>query len=179
MTSTLRPLHLLIIGMAAFLCGCFAFLKDEKLTLVRAPIKKSIRLNGYYYHAHHGVPDYADNYFFYQNGVTHYLNGSSDSMSVLRRIKQDRDTTTYQESREARKEYWGVFTILWNEILIEKWEIEFMNSVFLRSGQIKNDTTFVIYNMESRDGDYRYEMSDTFRFRRFSPKPDSINEFVK
>lgn len=79
------------------------------------------------------------------------------------------------------KSKWGAFRIYDKKIEFEKWEPSSggpMKTV-IRQGDILNDTTFVIRKRINNYDGKTYLVQDTFRFRQFSPKPDSTNRFVK
>ncbi len=50
---------------------------------------------------------------------------------------------------------------------------------FNYSGDILNDTTFLITKVKRASGSFTTAIDDTYHFKHFSPKPDSRNEFVK
>ena len=51
---------------------------------------------------------------------------------------------------------------------------------YLKTGDIINDTTFVITEVErSKDGSERRTINEMYHYKHYSPKPDSTNNFVK
>ena len=78
---------------------------------------------------------------------------------------------------EAKKDraQWGIYTINGNIIYMEDWRTigDCTYDVFSHTGKILNDTTMII--PIQLDG----KTLDTFRFVKFSPKPDSTNNFIK
>lgn len=130
-------------------------------------------INGYYYSFSKtkvGKP-FGDIILFYTNGIFLYL-GSPEVNTI-----EELDKYILWSNSVGAPNYrqgWGVFQIEASQIKIERW-LENSNGkipVMTFNGQILNDTTF-------RMGLFK-EVQD-WKFRSFSPKPDSSNAkiFIK
>jgi hypothetical protein len=156
---------------------------DIPLTLVAKPINSNIlRFDGYYYKK---ISDGSDPliriYFLYKNGVLHYT-GDPNKSKLEDHLKYI-ITKPYWESRQkdASKDSWGIFTI-------ENQNIEYQRlydggsrrrPMKYCKGEILNDATFLITECTNfaigRGEDKTFTVNDTFHFKRFSPKVDSLN----
>ena len=134
-----------------------------------------LRINGYYYNSK-SYPE-----LFYRNGIT--INGSlSDlisNISIVESLMLTGEYGSYIYNNEYR---WGLFSIR-NNIITREFKNQ-MSSIsckypFKESGIIINDSTFVMNSIYNYENDEKTETSnDTFRFKEFTPKPDSINKFI-
>jgi hypothetical protein len=73
----------------------------------------------------------------------------------------------------------GVFQINAKSIVFETWEAGRDIINFSHYGEILNDTTFLITKQVNNDSGKSSSEKLTYRFRQFSPKPDSTNNFIK
>jgi hypothetical protein len=127
-----------------------------------------IRLDGIYHNS-------KDNQFFlYKNGIYHV--GCVDPKQ--KNIPDKFGCSIWPDMVSASKNnrsHWSIFTVKNDSIYVEKWELvsDCTYDVFSYNGKIINDSTLII--PINRDG----TKSDTFRFAKFSPKPDSTNSFIK
>jgi hypothetical protein len=151
-------------------------LKDENISLKKIENNSNkIRLDGYFLTS--------DNfgyspYFLYQNGVIFSWTFIS-SMDTLNYENQFSDKMLIEKIKWW-KYSWGVYQIINNEILIERWYPgERPYDVFLTKGKILNDTTFILTEFSEPDGSKKETINETYRFKKFSPKPDSTNMFIK
>ncbi|MBT3208441.1 MAG: hypothetical protein HN704_10265 [Bacteroidetes bacterium] len=71
----------------------------------------------------------------------------------------------------------GVFQILYPNIKFECWE--FRTTTFSHYGEILDDSTFIINEEVDNLTGKSYSKSLTYRFVKFSPKPDRTNNFIK
>jgi hypothetical protein len=176
---------ILILLFAILLTSCSSckkmnVCKDESLTLSRVEFTgKQLRIDGFYY----GNPDTAWNnivrfetFVFYANGIL-YQTGAEEYDKLESYIESLTKT-----SEQDIKYVWGVFNIENNVIKIEHWwPAQCGYPVILRTGEILNDTTFVLTKMERRDsqGTTHKDINQGFYFRQFNTKPDSTNNFIK
>lgn len=128
-------------------------------------------LNGYYYHK------YETGYvalFFFRNGVIYDTNAMLD-------LKDLEELDTHLRENYVGKEltqlhwFWGVYKVDGNEIRIDHW-LPGTGGPYpteVVQGRILNSTTLEIPWFE-KDGNI-----NQFRFREFSPKPDSTNTFIE
>jgi hypothetical protein len=75
---------------------------------------------------------------------------------------------------------WGVFLIKGNNIECEVWSTSVGGGLPVGRGEgiILNDTTFcIVKSINIRDGK-EFPHNDIYHFRKFSPKPDSTNNFI-
>jgi hypothetical protein len=78
------------------------------------------------------------------------------------------------------KDCWGVFNIKDNIIKFERWYPgQGAKKAYVREGIILNDTTFHITKSYRSNGSELKDADEVYHFRKFSPKPDSTNVFVK
>lgn len=150
--------------------------EKERFTMAKNDyVGNELRINGYYYN----TKSYPE--LFYRNGIT--INGSlSDLISNLSIAESSMLTGDYGSYIYNNEYRWGLFTIRNNKITRE-----FKNRMssisckypFTESGIIINDSTFVINSIYNNENDKKTEPTlDTFRFKEFTPKPDSINKFI-
>jgi hypothetical protein len=145
----------------------------------------SLRMDGYYYHIY-GSESFksVQVYFLYQNGkllstpnfsmkddltetekyfrTKDFLKGIKDTVTLITRI------------------YWTNFSIKNDSISLETIYPRQFYPHFILSGRIIDDTTFVITKRKgvahiSIPDRRTTDLSDTFYFRHFQPKPDSLN----
>ena len=154
-------------------------LADEALTLKKIPYSSNqLRINGYYFQ------EKDDNiftiYFFYDDGTILY-GGGSFPLNEIEDYESQFKSPEWISSVKASKIRWGVFQITDNKISFEKWYPSSGGPapVYIRSGEILNDTTFLITkSIRSKTGEAK-DLNEVYHFKEFSPKPDSTNNFVK
>jgi hypothetical protein len=162
----------LIIGviLIANYCSC-QIGADDRLSLQKKPYNgNELKIDGYYY-----LPDISGNitiYFFFRNGILLYGTGALPS-ELPNLEKSFKDGQFYSEAKDD-KTFWGVFNIDSQNIQFDKWYSDDIGPLrtSISSGKILNDTTFYISN-SSLGNEY-----ETFHFKQFSPKPDSITQFI-
>jgi hypothetical protein len=71
----------------------------------------------------------------------------------------------------------GVFQIIYPNIHLETWEYRTDPTSYF--GKIINDTTFIINKRVNNRTEKTYSENLTYRFKQFSPKPDSTNVWIK
>jgi hypothetical protein len=79
---------------------------------------------------------------------------------------------------------WGVFQVNGANIKFERWYPSSGGPLkaYISSGEILNDTTFLItesYRMQKGNKTELKDRNETYYFREFSPKSDSTNKFIK
>jgi hypothetical protein len=169
-SKAMFKIYLLLLIISVQSC-----LKDDDLIIKRVDNNsKKIKLNGYYLET-----KFTHNpYFFYQNGVVFKYSSRELKDSLL---IEDGMTNEVNLSLLKKLKYsWGIYQIINNEILIERWYPgEKPYDAFLTKGRILNDTTFVLTEFSESDGSKKETINEIYRFRKFSPKPDSTNAFIK
>ncbi len=163
-----RVLILCLLLVSIVSCG-----EDEELQLQRvAYTGNEIRTDGCYYRVMSPDSTNAVYMFFYRNGVllsfVDYKDiNSSDEFENLRSVKN-------------WKTNWKIFNINDSLITTQGWGDPWGHRRPLVTGYAKiiNDTTILWYKQENtRTGTYEY--NNVVYFRKFSPKPDSTNVFIK
>lgn len=159
------------------LTGCGKWLQDEELTLAKQPYNgNELKLNGYYYYLHNGFVFHT--YFFYKNGVCLYGNSfyQDDMFEGMNQVFLSDNFL-----HNLHKHNYGVFQIINDSIVFEKWAIgEGPKPVTRYLGTILNDTTFIINQHKSpHSGEVYQSNNEVFHFHAFSPKPDSTNRYIQ
>lgn len=151
------------------MCSCLRTLPDEELTMIRTPYNgKEIRLDGCFVSDPDELNKYCEYDFFYSNGI---IFASGDLLN----IENINQFTGGVDEMRKYKSSWGLFQVENNIIKAQKWkssddavQLIIQNRIY----KIINDTTLSIDLLN--DGDIRY-----YHFKRFMPKPDSTNVFIK
>jgi len=154
----------IIILIITVFSSCLS-MKIEQLTMQRMDnTTTKLKLNGYYFDNFGDNDEKVDIIFFYKNGVL--LDGMNSSLSDLEATEADFKSGIYADLSANNVTSWGVYKINKNTITTEQW---FAGNrcckTLIRSGTILNDTTFQFNN-------------EVFKFKAFSPKPDSTNVFI-
>ncbi len=129
----------------------------------------TLRIDGIFYNK----PQKA-HFFLYRNGII-YNGGAGFNGSIKNLLEFYRTYENYKNSYFLPYS-WGVFRIDIDKIYIEKWVSgdafgRYTTTKF--DGVIINDTTLLLNHPAEVIG------VDTFYFHKFSPKPDSMNKFIK
>ena len=158
--------------------------KKEEAFLTKTPYKgNEIRLNGYYFYTYKDYEniEYFSPIFLYRDGIALQETGNE----ISKQEEMERDYYNSSNSRELNlktKWVWEVFLVNNNEIIFESWNPEDIYAIRRSIGKILNDTTIVLYQKYRivNGIQTRINMDSTFYyFKKFSPKPDSTNSFVK
>jgi hypothetical protein len=141
-----------------------------------------LKIDGYYY----SNPD-SENHMsiavLYRNGVCMHipvsLNYSGQNVSDF--VENDILLNDAFISRWKDKPACiGVFYINVESIKFERWEATGKNiTTFSYSGKILNDTIFLLTKRVDNETNKSYSINETYRFKQFSPKPDSTSVFIK
>lgn len=176
------PIHIIAVLLLTILgCKKDSLFKDDELTITRHDYNTSqLKIDGYYYQEKDG--EFYSLYCFYRNGIIQYLGGGY-TIAELKEL-EERIKSGIFDNYEKTKGYWGVFHIDQNQIQFERWYPSSPGkwTAFIREGKILNDTTFMItvsYRMRKNKRTEESVKSETYRFKKFSPKPDSTNSFIK
>lgn len=153
-------------------------LYDDELTLERQPfLGNELKTNGYYYYMNEG--QIFDSYIFYKNGVI--IHGKNSSPYTNNDPIGFMDGLFLSDSlvNDLSKFNYGIFQIQGDSIWIEKWIVFSGNRrVLLLSGNILNDTSFVLTRSENTGNGNVFHMNKLFHFHALTPKPDSTNTFI-
>lgn len=128
-------------------------------------------MDGYYYMR------YEDGYcsfFLYKNGLF-LSNGCSNDIESLAKLDLLLSDSEFQERKNKNQFVWGIYKILGNKVIIERWEPwnDVPYKVKRSEGDILNDTQISTSAMKN------LEVYEVYQFREFSIKPDSTNTFIK
>ena len=158
---------------------------DVPLTLVAKPINSNvIRFDGYYYFntlSDKGEESVQSVFFFYRNGVMFFPFSTkiSDVNKSLKNLTLKVNLDAYQ--KDANKDAWGIFTIDGKNIAYQRLYDGGSRRRPMKycKGTILNDTTFLITECTNfgigNSADKTFTVNDTFHFKHFSPKIDSLN----
>jgi hypothetical protein len=181
MKNKTNPLLLPALALLVMACGLFRPCKYALETPRTNFIGNALKLSGYYYGNPDGdIPPFVDVCFFYQNGVFFFLAAPLEEA-------QSGNLGRHLPANLANEGPYGlgVFRVEGRNLIIERWELNPPNTcnwTRLERGEVLNDTTFVIRQQEIRTGrrqpEFR-EVNQRFVFRRYAPKPDSINSFIQ
>ncbi len=162
----------------------FGDTEPPKLSFPTNPYTGSeLKIDGYYYNTY----IYGENktghdiYLFYTNGVL-LFGGVSDQEQILIKEEKLKNGEHYSNAKNS-EEYWGNFQISGSSIKFEKWSKDLSDIyLYVSEGSILNDSTFTItqsYRLEEGKQKNWTSINETYHFKKFSPKPDSTNQFVK
>jgi hypothetical protein len=153
------------------------FGKNEELTFIRTDYDGSqLRTDGYYYCRHEDRDVVYSIFFFYKNGVV--LHGGAPSQDELITREEEFKNGQYLEYVKKSASAWGLFKVDSTTI---QYEMLYYGPfrAFINSGDIINDTTFVITKRKASNSSEEITLDNTFHFKQFSPKPDSTNVYIK
>jgi len=172
----------------ALVCFVFVFSSfgscDDKLTLTKAPYSgEEIRIDGYYYREN---TDYCVSvYFFYSDGTFIDAGCLSCKPNEIETYMRNMDWNQWRKAMDDSSIGYGIFRVSDNELFIEMWRPSsswFSFPAYLYTGKVLNDSTFIIKKVQpSKPSAFDNETRsrhEIFRFKQFSPKPDSTNRFV-
>lgn len=158
--------------------NCSKIYSDDKLTLAKRPyIGNQLKIDGYYYTIYQ--INKASVYVFFNNGVL--LNaGDGYDLTVPNYIENSLSSTSFINKLKGIKFSWGLFNVEGNNISLERWYSSTGGPLktYIDFGTIINDSTFQITNSMRSDGTEKRSENIIFKFKKFSPKPDSTNSFT-
>ena len=167
--------------IAVMLLSCASCEKElHEFSLSKTPYTgDELRIDGYYYSNLTSADDIAIA-VFYRDGVCINVYTRVEGQDTLSFIENDillneSIVSTFMNTPTNI----GVFQINAESIEFETWEAGRDIITFSNSGEILNDTTFLITKQVNNDSGKSYSENLTYRFRQFSPKPDSTNTFIK
>ncbi len=179
MNTQLRLTLVITAAILLLIGGCKKWYKYDEMTLVKQLYNGTeLRLDGYYYDMEDG--QIWGTYFFYQDGTILYGIGT-DTLDKSSLEEHDAwfSSDYFRESIKTDRRRWGLFEIQDDSIALERWGIvEWHDPVLHFSGQILNDTTFIITRCENPHTGSTHQYNDLYHFHQFSPKPDSTNTFI-
>lgn len=151
----------------------------EDLMMNKTPyIGSELRIDGYYYSDDVEITDYGLA-VFYRDGVCYHLFGSRDSRSIEEYIEQEiLLNESFINKLRTTPTNLGVFRIDDQIISIKHWEAARNILALKHFGEVINDTTFIMTEVETLQGEIK-NTNYTYRFKQFMPKPDSTNTFIR
>lgn len=159
------------LALAALAGGCDLFAEHD-LSMEPTPyLGDALRIDGYYRSSYTtpGGTTYYEAYFLNRNGVLRHEGVSPDANFVEAGRLSD---------GEARWN-WGLFRVEGRRLTFERWYPgNRWSHPCTGRADILNDTTFVVRDVRCRGEDEDDNDDQTFRFRAFSPKPDSTSRYV-
>lgn len=170
---------LLLLGLVELsgIIGCIDNFKveDDELTLTKQPYQgNSLRVDGYFHRS--TASGNLQVYFLYRNGILLH-GGDFDPEKLATKEEMYRNGEYFNLVDEYRTS-WGLFQIDSNMIKFETWYPGDASwQTFIRSGEILNDTTFHISQSYRSNGTEYRTKDETYNFKAFTPKPDSIVSF--
>jgi hypothetical protein len=172
-----------LILVLLMLCTSCRFLigEDDRLTFKRSHnVGERINLKGYYY-IKDSIPQGIgwSTYFLYENGIILYT--GSFRLNELEQQEARFKRLHFNQTLRDVKDCWGLYRIDGDSISYEKWYPSGgpPKITFVRKGVILNDTTFVMRSVSRSDGTEKDSIEEYYYFKRFYPKPDSTNQFIK
>jgi hypothetical protein len=159
-------------------CSCGHIFESEKLTFKKVENNSNkLNLDGCYLHLL-SVDDtvFCNPIFLYRDGVI--IDAGSMKMRQMNELLSDKEfLQTINHTRSA----WGLYRIDGEGISYEKWYYSGgpPDITYIRKGKILNDSTFIITSSERPNGDERTQLNELYHFKKFHPKPDSTNDFIK
>jgi hypothetical protein len=167
------------VTLIKFIClGCFFWScsKTESLQLQKLPyFGNEIKIDGYYHNFKPTKHQY-DIFFLFRNGVYRGTGGIFGEDQIINTF-DSMLVTSYLNCKIAPY-CWGVFQVKNDSIFINywTWSTSLTYPQKIATGKIVNDTTLYIMNLTQVRGNT--SASDTFKFRKFQFRPDSISKFI-
>jgi hypothetical protein len=180
MKSRKYILLLLLMSVVYISSTCEKMTQDDNFSMNKSSYTgNELRMDGYYYFMTGDNLHYT--YFFYRNGIIIHGGGNAPNTSPIEFVENQFISENYLKSLKDHKTAWGIFQITGNKIEFERWYPSSggLTPAYIRSGEILNDTTFVITkSVRAKTGEEK-ELNEIYHFKEFSPKPDSTNSFIK
>ena len=137
-----------------------------------------LRIDGYYYSNTEYEGGGIRVVVFYQDGFCIYTLIAPTYQDTLKYIENEiLLNDAFINGEKNAPSHIGVFQIMYPDIQIEAWE--FRTDPFSHFGTIINDTTFITTKRKNNRTKETYSENLTYRFKQFSPKPDSTNVWIK
>ncbi|ATA89504.1 hypothetical protein CGC58_07055 [Capnocytophaga stomatis] len=164
---------------------------DDLQTQRKPYLGKELRTDGYYYSNVITIDSKYDNErkyiyicIFYKNGVcynipTRDIQDNETILQLLENLEKELllNPNTINDLR-AKAYHIGVFQINSSVIEMETFEGS-MFPTFKHYGEILNDTTFLLHKIVNSKTGYIFNKNLMYKFKQFSPKPDSTSVYIK
>jgi hypothetical protein len=161
-------------------CSNFIGEDDELKTSRTSNLTNRLRLDGYYFTTTtNGEDSIVSIFFFYRNGILMACGSTRDQ--DLENVHDGLRSGRFVKKLQGIKYAYGLYQISRDSITYEKWHPSSgpPKVSFIKKGRILNDTTFTMSFTERSNGADKTLINEVYHFRRFHPKPDSTNEFIK
>lgn len=174
-----------IAFLSVFLANCGALMEpDEEFTFARMDqVNPPFKLNGYYYTRFPSTEQGAQVeresiHFFFRNGI-HFYCGSPTLAEVASTEEEIRTGVFYRQSNH-NKSLWGIWKMADSKIVDEGWVNPNGTHLVIRdSFRVADESTLVLFSTERIDGSKSRAWNETYRFRSFSPKPESTVAYIR
>lgn len=173
--------YLIYLQLFLFCMAC----SPPKLITPRNNLKTNLRLDGYYVYKFSQVnsgEDLSIPKFIYKNGVILNLFTRPTHSDISIQSYINGEFSEYFEKIKNDRTSWELVSISEKNITIE-WRNTSLGpknqKTIIEKGIILNDTTFKITSLHDRKGQLVKSVSNVYEFKKFSPKPDSANKFIK
>lgn len=152
----------------------------QELMMSKTPYNgNELRIDGYYYSDEVDASDYGVA-VFYRDGVCYHLFGTDFTEPLDEYIEQEiLLNSSFVDDLRTTPTHIGVFQIAGESIEFETWEAGRDITTFSHFGDIINDTAFILRERVNNDQGVTFEENITYRFKQFSPKPDSTTRFIE
>lgn len=152
----------------------------HELSMSKTPYTgDELRIDGYYYSSLTSANDIGIA-VFYSDGVCIHMYMRIERQDTLDFIENEFLLNNALISRLLNTPtHIGVFQIYTESIEFETWEAGRDITTFSHFGEILNDTTFLLKKRINNAQNKTFFENLTYRFKQFSPKPDSANNFIK
>jgi hypothetical protein len=162
-----------LLGILTFSLGCKKIRKDKKLSIGQTSNNSNLlKLSGYYYYEYPGSNEtLKEVYFFYNDGqlISCGVFSGNDFSEIENYLVTDR----FKSQLQSNKDMHGLYLIENNQLTMENWVAnESGYLVNRKEGVIVNDSSFNITIESKKNVSYLY------KFRAYTPKPDSTNKFI-
>ena len=165
----MRTLSISIVMLILLLSSCCKdkYTDDEFVLDKTSYLGNQMKVDGYYYSPVEGE-DYYRLYVFYRNGIVLIPGVSSNPDEYI--------LSFVKGFNKEIKVFWGLYVIDNNSIQIEYYKPKMIEGLpaYLKTGNIINDSTFVITSVErSKDGSEYQTLNEVYHYKYFSPQPDN------
>ena len=167
-----------ILGMVLLMGGCDKELHE--LNMSKTPYTgNELRIDGYYYSkaSNSSLSGIA---VFYRDGLCMFFHTSIGSKDTILYIENEilLDQSLMRSSWDTPDGV-GLFQINGQSIRVEVWYSGYHDiKTYDYSGEILNDSTFKITKADLISEE-TVSVNHIYRFKKFSPKPDSTNKYLK
>ena len=166
----------LLVIATFLLTACYTELND--LTMDKTPyFGDELRIDGYYYSSIE-YDKYRNVAVFYRDGFCIRIGAEPESQEIFNYIENEilLNDAFINKMKNVPTNI-GLFQIMYPDIQFEIWEYRTDPTTYF--GTIINDTTFIVNKWVNNRIKKTYEGNLTYRFKQFSPKPDSTNVYIK